>query len=426
MVASTLLHEARKMIRCYTFSTIVCCSLYLVFVTFSEVCFGIITSPILHEDTKIVPRAGQSPFFGERVALDGNLGVIVSGSGSELRFQAGTVDLYNLDTGQHIRSLVPDNLDQTLAFREYGNGVGIDGETILVVAGSAGAPESPFAGKSFVFDTTTGTVNRSLPGFSSVLNTRNLADVHGGIAILGKPDDSQLGPQAGAAILYDVNSGELLYELRASDGTGRDFFGRSVAINGNLAIVGSNSSAGAAYIFDVSTGQELHKLVPGDSGRGFGLDVDISGTTAVVAAGFGDGGYAFDALTGSLVSRLEIPIEVAGGQSGASIAVNGNLAVYGDPLGDAVGTDFGAAYVYEVSTGEVLATLVASDGDQSDHFGVDVAIGDKFILVGADLNNFGAGAAYVFARPVPEPQTLLLLASAAYLIKFRRKSPLER
>ena len=95
-------------------------------------------------------------------------------------------------------------------------------------------------------------------------------------------------------------------KLTASDAQSRDWFGNSVAISGDTAIVGARwesaggDRAGAAYIFQRDQGGagqwgEVKKLTASDAEGGdwFGISVAISGDTATVGA-YGDdaGGYA--------------------------------------------------------------------------------------------------------------------------------------
>lgn len=76
-----------------------------------------------------------------------------------------------------------------------------------------------------------------------------------------------------------------LYKLTASDGVTGDWYGRAVAVSGNLVLVGAPSEddggiwAGAAYLNDATTGAELLKLTASDAGYGhhFGTSVAIDG-----------------------------------------------------------------------------------------------------------------------------------------------------
>jgi hypothetical protein len=108
--------------------------------------------------------------------------------------------------------------------------------------------------------------------------------------------DDDNGSDSGSAYLFDVSTGAQIVKLTPSDGAEGDGFGRSVAISGNLAIVGAEgdddngSNSGSAYIFDVTTGTQLAKLVAGDGApiELFGVWVSIDGNTALVGAPLDD------------------------------------------------------------------------------------------------------------------------------------------
>ena len=92
-----------------------------------------------------------------------------------------------------------------------------------------------------------------------------------------------------------------LFKLIASDGAVDDIFGFSVSTNGDRAIVGAyqddddGSRSGSAYVFDLTTEQELFKLTAseGDTNNYFGYSVSIDGDRAIVGAQFnvGNGSY---------------------------------------------------------------------------------------------------------------------------------------
>ena len=94
---------------------------------------------------------------------------------------------------------------------------------------------------------------------------------------------------------------DLEIKLTASDAQAGDFFGFSVSISGDTAIVGARLedekglSAGAAYIFERDEGGadnwgEVTKLTASDGQAedGFGFSASISGDTAIVGALFED------------------------------------------------------------------------------------------------------------------------------------------
>jgi hypothetical protein len=89
---------------------------------------------------------------------------------------------------------------------------------------------------------------------------------------------------------------------------------------------------------------------------------------------------------------------------GVVIAVDGTTAVIGAPRDDEPGTGAGSAYVVVKNGGdwEQQAKLMADDASADDWFGLHVAVDGDTILVGAfkedNENGVDAGAAYVFVR----------------------------
>ena len=81
-------------------------------------------------------------------------------------------------------------------------------------------------------------------------------------------------------------------ELIASDGAAKDRFGYSVAVSGNIAVIGAEydddnwngTNSGSAYVFDVTSGQELFKLTASDGAAydQFGCSVAVSGNTCLL------------------------------------------------------------------------------------------------------------------------------------------------
>ncbi|MEE9293610.1 MAG: FG-GAP repeat protein, partial [Phycisphaerae bacterium] len=57
--------------------------------------------------------------------------------------------------------------------------------------------------------------------------------------------------------------GDQLFKLLPDDGAAEDFFGRSVAISGAIAIIGApgDGDNGSAYLFDTATGRQIVRLL---------------------------------------------------------------------------------------------------------------------------------------------------------------------
>ena len=122
-------------------------------------------------------------------------------------------------------------------------------------------------------------------------------DISGDRIIVGAPENV-----AGAAYVYELigSTWTEVAKLEASDGVNNDLFGFSVAIDNDAIIIGAyneeedkfgNNSldeSGSAYIFERINGtwQETEKLVAADreDDDWFGYSVDISGDFAVIGA----------------------------------------------------------------------------------------------------------------------------------------------
>ena len=209
--------------------------------------------------------------------------------------------------------------------------------------------------------------------------------ISGNYAIVGAYGEGDAGGiTSGKAYIFNVTSGALVHTLDNPNAYGTsadDRFGGSVAISGNYAIVGAyfedeagRFDPGKAYIFNVSTGALVHTLdnptaYSTSSYDRFGYSVAISGDIAIVGAYFEDdaGGYSsgkayiFNVTSGALVHTLDNPNAYGTIQTdyfGQAVAISGNSAIvgaYGE--GDAGGVFSGKAYIFNVTTGALVHTI---------------------------------------------------------------------
>ncbi len=234
--------------------------------------------------------------------------------------------------------------------------------------------------------------------------------ISGATAIVGAVGDDDNGAGSGSAYLFDTKTGAQIAKLLADDGRAEDEFGRAVAINGDTAIVGAwfdddnGTDSGAAYLFDITTGEQIVKLLPDDGSAVdvFGNSVAIGGTTAVIGANGDDdkgtqsgSAYVFDTTTGRQIAKLLAKDGAAWDNFGVTVAVEGAIAIVGAWLDDDNGSDSGSAYLFDTTTGEQIAKLLAEDGAAGDRFGRSVAISGATAVVGADYAD-EKGAAYLF------------------------------
>ncbi|MEI7911858.1 MAG: choice-of-anchor D domain-containing protein [Verrucomicrobiota bacterium] len=249
----------------------------------------------------------------------------------------------------------------------------------------------------------------------------------GNTALIGaQGDDTAAGGDAGSAYVF-TRTGTVWSQqahLFASDGAASDQFGFSVSLSGDTALVGAYlanpdaiTDAGSAYVFTRSgtAWSQQTKLSASDKAVSdwFGVSVAISGDTALVGAyganpgGLTDAGSAYVFTRSGIVwtqqAKLIASDRSASDYLGRAVALQGDTALVGAYAADTTGgVNAGSAYVFTRSGiyWTEQAKLTASDGAAYDNFGYAVALSGDTTLVGAYLDDTvagtDAGSAYVF------------------------------
>ncbi len=359
--------------------------------------------------------AAADDLFGASVAISGTTAIIGAERSDDLGSTSGSAYIYDFVTGHERFKLIAAD---GAANDQFGASVAISGTTAIVGAQNHDDAGSN-SGAAYVFDTTTGAQLFKLTASDAAANDRFGCSVaiSGTTAVVGAYQAEQAGPFSGSAYVFDTTTGAQLFKLTPSDAEENDRFGFAVAISGTTAIVGAgwNSDAGiasgSAYIFDTTTGAQLFKLTADDAATGdfFGEAVGISGNTAIVgsaldddAGGLSGSAYLFDTTTGAQLFKLTASDASPGQSFGAQVSVSSTTAI--------VGAADDSAYFFDITTGQQVYKLIASDaGGGSNGFGGAVAISDTIAFVGAPLdNNQGAAYAYSLLELTQQPQNTLV------------------
>lgn len=212
-------------------------------------------------------------------------------------------------------------------------------------------------------------------------------------------------------------------QLIASDTSSIDFFGSSVALDGDTIVVGARNAdgGGAAYVFIRSNDgwSEQAKLVASDRvpGASFGSAVAIEGNTALVGArGYyknGDGlqgaAYTFT-RSGSSWSQQAKLTAIGGSEPeiakfGFAVALQGDTALIGAPFTRITERNAeGAVHVFNRSgdSWNHVQKLSAGPGEGTVLFGYSVSISGETAVVGQSQGTVGTntaqGSAYVYDR----------------------------
>ena len=237
-----------------------------------------------------------------------------------------------------------------------------------------------------------------------------------------------------------VDKARLTAKLTVPERAGGDYFGNSVAVDGNTVVVGANGDdgddsdpnslgfMGSAFVFvkpgtgdwvSTSTADKLTAFTRGNQDN-FGRSLAIDGDTIVVGAygteTMGDGAqvktgstFVFAKPSGGWATRTETAKLTASDAAendyfGYSVAVDGDTVVVGAYGDNDAGNDSGSAYVFtepisdggwadwDANQDTETAKLTASDHNTNHKFGSSVAIDGDTIVIGAENND----AAYVF------------------------------
>jgi hypothetical protein len=385
------------------------------------------------EDKILAGDGAAGDYFGTSIGISGTTAIVGALLDDDNGTSSGSAYLFDTTTGTQGAKLTASD---AAANDYFGGSVGVSGTTAIVGA-QYDDDNGSGSGSAYLFDTTTGTQIFKLTAGDGAANDGfgGSVAISGTTAIVGAGGDGDNGSGSGSAYLFDTSTGTQSAKLTASDGGEFDLFGRSVAISGTTAIVGT--SLGSAYLFDTTTGAQIFKLTAGDAVAGdwFGWSVAISGTTAIVGASQDDDNgtdsgsvYLFDTTTGNQLFKLTASDGAEFDYFGRSVAISGTTAIIGAEYDADNGADSGSAYLFDTTTGAQLAKLTASDGAANDYFGQSVAIFDDIIMVGArkdDDNGSDSGSAYIYssAATVPLPAGVWLLLSGALAIGWvRRKS----
>lgn len=312
----------------------------------------------------------------------------------------------------------------------FGDEVAIDGNYAIVTAlfdSDAGVQ----TGSAYVFELVGGvwTEVQKLNASDMASNDRYGSDVaiHGDRAVIGAHYNDGVGENSGAAYIYERDeegSWNEIQKITATDEATYGHFGEACALSDDLILIGSpgiDGFSGGVYLFeenDEGDWIEVQKLTAsdGEDWDGFGNDVDILEDLIVVGARMHDSeelganhgtAYLFEENDEGLWTETHQFFASDIGSNdrfGSSISISEDCILIGAPDADNVGTNDGAAYVFELNELEEWVEtqiLTASDAEEHDTFGREVCISGDFAVITSAFNDdhgYNSGSAYIFER----------------------------
>lgn len=235
-------------------------------------------------------------------------------------------------------------------------------------------------------------------GFSS--------DIDGDVAVVGATDSAGMPEQGspGAAYVFERQStgtwrqvAKLLPLHEEPQGTGASNFGTSVAVEGNVIVVGTYFS-GQNAVFERINGVWTRTADLNDTG---GVDVDISNGTIITSFVEGADLYRRGPTGWAKVQRLQNGLPLADADyMGPSVAITSGFAIHGSYGGEGTepGTPSGTAYIYPLGAnhtwngGPVTALTRPGAGPGADGFSNWVSISGSTAVISS------YPAPYIFER----------------------------
>jgi hypothetical protein len=383
------------------------------------------------------PEAQPNGYFGTALGLTPDHLVVGAYRDDSAAENAGTCYVYHLSGGNPGTPVGTPDKPLPAVADYFGNAVAISGNTVLVAAlhDDRGDLES---GCTYIYDLASPTpdtfafaldnpVSGSLDRFGSAVA------IDGNIVAIGSPGSDAGASGAGRVSVHDLSASKptgIMVSLEDPDPEVDGGFGAAVAVSGSKVVVGAPGDddgaedSGRVYVYEIgvlpvtAATAVLPNPAP-SAGDRFGQSVAVSGDIVVVGAEADDTGgedsgiaYVFDLASptpGVPVHLLANPSPAPGDHFGAAVAVSGSLIVIGAPKDDQGAADGGVAYVYDISSGTPAVALhvIPNPTPQADDgFGNAVGISGTLVGIGASGDDTGAsnaGAAYAFELSGPSP-----------------------
>jgi len=255
------------------------------------------------QQAKLVASDGAAAdYFGWAVSISGDYALVVARYDDDKGTDSGSAYIFKRDGTSWSQQVKLTASDGAANDNFGGWSVSINGD--LAIVGARGDSDMGYAsGSAYIF---------KRAGETWVEQTKLLADdgdandyfgisasISGDFAVVGAYGNDDSGDRSGSAYIFtpddiDPNNWIQRQKLTASDGNTDDYFGWSVSISGDYAIIGARqdddmgSNSGSAYIFKRigASWVEQQKLLASDGAASdyFGYSVSISGNKAIAGA----------------------------------------------------------------------------------------------------------------------------------------------
>ena len=354
-------------------------------------------------------------WYGYSVSISGNLAIIGAPDNDDTFNESGSAYIARFDDSGWIQE-AKLTMDYIGADHRFGEAVAISGTYAIVGAPSYFDNYGINSSIHFYhYENGNWIEKQRISPETTEDGFGRAVDIDGDRAVVTAPWDSD----SGAVYIYRFDGNNWMEEqkLIANDAASGAYFGGSVSINGNTVIVGdpyndgNGSNAGAAYIFvfDGSNWIQSQKLMASDGAADdyFGNSVAVDNNFAVIGANEDDdndtasgSAYVFQLADTGWVQQEKLLADEGDqyDRFGTSVAINENMLVvgaYGEDGGGEDAPEVGATYLYIFNGTSWDEYLINPGGGPDQNCGRSVDIDKGAIISGAPIYSSSRGAAYI-------------------------------
>lgn len=396
--------------------------------------------------------ADEDDRFGFSVAIAGDYAAVGSRYNQDLGYGTGAVYVYKRVANDWVETdkLLPlDASPNDL----YGNAIDMT-DDYMVVGAHLDTDLGFSAGAAYVYERsgTNWTEVQKLTASDGGFDDRFGFDVSvaGNTILVGSYGTDPAGPQSGAAYVFERIGGTWVetQKLLPSDGSGDARFGISVDLDTDRALIGANfdsqvaTGAGAAYVFEKigGTWTEVTKLVAADSGVGdfFGDSVSIEGDRAIIGAFNNDevgtdagAVYEYERLAGGVWTEVSkfFSDDIEGADTfGNAVSLSGNTMLVTSRHDDDQGADSGSAYFFSIDARTEMVqdkSILSLSGGGAVTFDISTCPprpGDIYALLGSISGTSPGIDMGLFTVPLNPDAYFFISVTAANVYPFANSS----
>jgi hypothetical protein len=308
--------------------------------------------------------------FGFCVSLDGDTALIGSYNDNDSGNYSGSAYVFTRNGTtwtQQAKILASDGAEED----NFGFYVSLSGDTALIGAPYDDDNEAD-SGSAYVFTRSSGSIwteqQKLLASDGAAQDFfAGCLSLDGDTALIAAHSDDDLGGFSGSAYVFIRNGTTWTQQqkLLASDGEEQDVFGTSVYLDSDTALIGAigdddnNDWSGAAYVFTRTntTWTQEAKLKPSNGviDQFFGVSVSLDGNTALIGASHDDdhgyhsgSAYVFIRSGTNWIEQQKLLASDGAVDDffGDSVDLDGDTAFIGAKYDDDSGVDSGSVYVF--------------------------------------------------------------------------------